>query len=104
VLILIVLEIKLPALLDLRSKGDAYLFADGVANIQVDWQTESREIFQRKRQHEGNISFTGSIVSDVKAKRTNPATQVTMNCVRLLVNYSRLELVIFIKAEPPVVV
>ena len=49
------------------------LFAEGAANIQVDWQTESRKILQRECQHDGNLSFTGSIVSDIKAKKIKAA-------------------------------
>jgi len=83
---------------------DALLFPKSASDVKSQWEAKPGQFFERKGEHELNRRFARSIVLDIQPKSADPATQVTMKRVGLLIQDACFEVVVFVDAEAPVVV
>jgi len=82
----------------------ALLLPKTASDVKSQWEAKPGQLFERKGEIDLNRLFARSIVLDIQSKSGDPAAQVTMDRVDLLIQQASFEVEGFEDAEAPVVV
>ena len=83
---------------------DALLFPKSASDVKSQWEAKPGQLLEREGEDDLNRRFARSIVLDIQPKSADPAAQVTMDRVGLLIQQASFEVKVFVDAEAPVVV
>jgi hypothetical protein len=83
---------------------DALLFPKSASDVKSQWEAKPGQFFEREGEVELNRLFARSIVLEIQPQSGDPAAQVAMDRVRLLIQQASFEVKVFVDAEAPVVV
>ena len=84
--------------------SDILLFPKSASDVQSQWEAKPGQLLERKGEYDLNRLFARSIVLDIQPKSADPAAQVSVDRVGLLIEDAGFEVVVFVDAEAPVVV